>query len=576
MRRLGAFGSFGDPPLDETAISSDLIGRPARRGWLRLPRLPNVRIPLPRLGRADEAATRPLIATYRRPPMSRMTAIALLAAVGVGFLAYGYWFAALAPRLMLPFFVPPALISVLLIWALPAGDYAPTKTMAGLFWGFFISLVLWPNYLAIALPGLPWVTLIRLTGGPLVAVLLVCVSVSKPFREKCAEILNDSPFIWKSLMLYVAIAVLTLPLSREIGGTINKFIVFLITQLAVFFVSAFVFSKAKRLETWVYILLGMDVILCAIGFWEARLGFVPWAGHIPSFLAIEDPTVTRILSGAARAATGIHRVQAVATTSLGLAEVLGLSAPFVLHIGLGRYPVWMRIPALVFIPVLIQVIILTDARLGFVSMLVAGSLYLLLRALVQWREVKSSIFGPAIVLTYPAIFCALVASTFLIGKLRARVWGDGSQAASTEARKGQWAHAIPKIASNPIGHGYGTASDVLGWTNLAGSPTIDSYYLNLMLDTGLLGFIAYLALFLGSSTIASLTVIRHPGSRETRLLMPLAVIMPAFIVVKGVLSQDANHPLLFMMLGAIVALVHRIRVREREAEAQAKAAFSAA
>ena len=157
----------------------------------------------------------------------------------------------------------------------------------------------------------------------------------------------------------------------------------------------------------------------------------------------------------------------------------------------------------------------------------------------------------------------MVAATFLIGRLRARVWGDGSQQASTDARKAQWASGVPKIFSHPLGHGFGRAGEVLGFANQAGAQSIDSYYLNLLLDTGPLGFVSYLAIFIGAMCLAAKIVVTAPPSRELRLLMPLGVTLGAFIVVKGVLSQEANHPLVYMMLGAIVALVHRAKNEAR-------------
>jgi O-antigen ligase len=93
--------------------------------------------------------------------------------------------------------------------------------------------------------------------------------------------------------------------------------------------------------------------------------------------------------------------------------------------------------------------------------------------------------------------------------------------------------------------------------------TVDSYYINLLLDTGILGFVAYLAFFLGSSWLGARQVVRAPGERELRLLMPLSVTMVAFVIIKGVLSQDANHPVMFFMVGAIAALIHRSRESER-------------
>jgi O-antigen ligase len=549
--------------LDETVVSPKIVRR-------RLPRLSLSRLPTLRLLAPADEGSIPLIASYRRPAVGRWAIIIWLVLMGIACGVFGWLFAANAPRLMVLFALPPAVLMIFLIWALPAGDYAPTKIMTGLFWAFFIALILWPNYLAIALPGLPWLTLVRLINAPLVLALLICVSVSRPFRDRIADCLKDSPLIWKSLVVYIAVVTVTLPMAGSaVGVSINKYIILLTTQIATFFISLYIFLKPRRLEIWVYLLLIMDAILSWLGWWENRLGYVPWAGHIPSFLKIEDDSVTRVLAGAIRSAIGIHRVQSVQTTPLGFAELLGLSAPFALHVGLSRYPLWIRACGLIMLPVIVYMIILTDARLGFVALLAAAALYLLVQSLVRWKEVRGSLFGPAVVLGYPAIFIALVAATLLIGRLRAKVWGDGSQAASTEGRKEQVRAAIPKFFHNPIGHGYGTAGHVLGITNAAGVQTIDSYYLNLLLDTGLLGLIAYLTFFLGSAWLATRQVVRAPGDRELRLLMPLAVTLVAYIIVKAVLSQDANHPVVFFMAGAIAALIHRSRQRERELAASA-------
>jgi hypothetical protein len=549
--------------VDETVATP--VARRNRLLRLAVPRLPKLR-----LGRPADPNDRPLIATYKRPALGPVAigVWLVLLVVACGF--YGWGFALLAPKLMLPFAIPPLVFALLLIWSLPTGEYAPTGTMSVLFWGFFAAFLVWPNYLAVALPGLPWLTLVRIINAPLVILLLICVSTSQGFRTRIADCLKDSPFIWKSLALYIGIVTLTLPLAGSgIPVAINKFVVLLTTQIATFFLSVYIFLRPKRLERWVYLLLAMDAFLCVIGWWENRLGAVPWLGHIPSFLKIEDPDVQRILAGAVRAAINVHRVQSVQTTPLGFAELLGLSAPLALHLAINRYPFVVRVCSAAMIPIIGYTIFLTDSRLGYIAMIVGAALYLLLWGMVRWREVRGSIFGPAIVMGYPAIFITIVASTFLIGRVRAKVWGNGSQAASDQSRKDQWHLAIPKVIHNPIGHGYGTAGGVLNYHNEDGILTIDSYYMNLLLDTGILGFAIYLAFFLGSAWLAAREAVRGPGDRELRILMPLSVTIVGYVVVKGVLSQDANHPLMFFFAGAIAALIHRSRTRQRQLETSA-------
>ena len=43
---------------------------------------------------------------------------------------------------------------------------------------------------------------------------------------------------------------------------------------------------------------------------------------------------------------------------------------------------------------------------------------------------------------------------------------------------------------------------------------------------------------------------------ETELLIPLGIMLMVFLIIKGVLSQEDNHTLMFIALGATVALYH--------------------
>lgn len=474
----------------------------------------------------------------------------------LGSLAYGFGFGYFAPYLLLPFAAPPAILAVLIIWALPKSDNAPVQFLPPLFICFFCALSLWPNYLAISLPGLPWLTMLRLFGLPLALVLLVCVSVSASFRREISDTLQADPFIWRAFLAFVIIQTLSIGLSSAIGATVNRYIVAQTNWTAIFFVSCYLFRREGFAELWAKLLLFMALALCPIAIWESRLGHVPWAGHIPSFLKIEDEAVLRTLAGAARAATGIHRVTTIQSTPLGLAEFLGLTAPFAIHFMLNRYKLLLRLVSGLYIPLSLYCIILTDSRLGIVAFFVSVLVYLLIWALLGWRQKKGSIIAPAIVLAYPVIFCAAITATFFVGRLRKAIWGGGAQQPSTEARKEQWEMAIPKIIHNPFGHGVSRAAHTLGFYS-DDILTIDSYFLSVLLDYGVLGFIIYYFIFGRAAWVGARSLLSAPEERELKLLLPMAVSLVAFIAIKSVFSQEDNHPLVFMMVAAILALSRR-------------------
>lgn len=512
-------------------------------------------------------AARPILAGYRRE-MTLGWRLSILVALAVLAFAYGVAFGRMAPAAMMPLIAPMVLLSGLVIWALPAGDYAPTPMLEPMFIAFFGALVLWPNYLAIALPSLPWLTMLRIIGVPLLGVLFVCISVSSVFRSRLWSVLRTDRAILLLMVGFLVVQTVILPISRDPGMSINKWVVSQVNWTCIFVVACIVFIRPGFAEYWVRVLIAMLFLLCALGLWEARLTHIPWANHIPSFVRIEDEAVLRMLQGTARAASGIYRVQGPSTTPLGFAELLGLGIPFAMHLMVGSYRLVTRIVGMAFIPLALTVIIFTDSRLGVVAAIASLLFYFLIWALLRWSQDKRSLFAPAVVIAYPAFFLTAVSATFFIGRLRHQVWGDGSQQASTDSRIEQWNMAVPKILQNPIGYGSGQGADVLGYRSPTGLLTIDSYYISILLEFGILGFLIYYSLIIRVIWVSVNNLVKNKNShdRELNILLPLSVSLINYFIIKSVLSQDANHPLVFMMMGAAVALIYRIRNQDNVAK----------
>src|ERR1700743_921869 len=102
---------------------------------------------------------------------------------------YGFYFSAFVPTYFAFFMLPVIALGFLVIWPLPDVNWAPTRTLEWFFYATFIGLIAWPNYLAIALPGLPWITVLRLTAFPMALLLLICLSMSHDFRTKMKQTL---------------------------------------------------------------------------------------------------------------------------------------------------------------------------------------------------------------------------------------------------------------------------------------------------------------------------------------------------------------------------------------------------
>jgi O-antigen ligase len=226
----------------------------------------------------------------------------------------------------------------------------------------------------------------------------------------------------------------------------------------------------------------------------------------------------------------------------------------------GRFSLWIKVAAGASLPLILYTILATDARLGAVGFFMSVLLYLLIWSFIQWRHVKGSLLGPAVFLAYPVIFCAFMAATFAIQRLRLIVWGGGSTTYSNQARIDQLHSGIPKILNRPVGYGAGQGADELGYVNLAGTMTIDNYYLLIALEYGILGFILYYgAIALVIYHAAKHSLLREPESREHTFLIPVAISLSVFFIIKSIFSQMGNHTLQFMMIGMAAALIFRMK-----------------
>jgi hypothetical protein len=299
----------------------------------------------------------------------------------------------------------------------------------------------------------------------------------------------------------------------------------------------------------------MAIFVSLIGLWEYKLQHVPWAGHIPGFLRINDLHIALILGGVFR--DGKYRIVSTFSTSLGFGEYIALTLPFVLHFVVNTHRWQIRLAAIASVALLLCMAVLSTARLAVIGCFLTLLLYILVIGVRLWRRRKDSLFGPAIGLAYPVIFIVGVASTFLIGRVRSVVFGDGSQLSSTGDRLTQYKLGLPMVMQNPIGHGAGMAAATLGFAPY-GFLTIDTYYMAIALEYGVVGFFLYYSMFV--------VVIYEAGRRalfdadndgDLAFLAPIAMALINFVVIKSVFSEPDNHPLVFMMLGMAVALIAR-------------------
>ncbi len=485
---------------------------------------------------------------------------------------YGFWGTVLPAAFIILLIIPFLFLGLLVLWLLPDTTDAPTRTLKRLLLAFTAVTFLWPNYLAIVLPGLPWLSMRRIVGLIMVAVFLYSLSTSAKMRRDIVDAMNAIPFLWKIIVAFFAVQTVAIIFSVYPVLAYKHWFNSQYAWTTVFFLSVFIFAKPGYLTSWAKLICIAAVVVSLIAIAEQQNKMVLWANHIPPFLKIEDEAVERILTPTYRG--NEYRSQAIFGVSLALAEFLALSFTLLLH----RFAITRRSgERLLLIAAMVAAIAgigMSRARVGFMGLIVGIAIYAFIWGYRRYRASRTDVTGAALTYGYPALATAAFVMIMSIDALRLRILGGGGSQVSNDAREIQFDMAPPVIMRSPIfGYGGGRGAEALGFMTPGGQVTIDTYILSIVLDYGIVGFVIFYGAILYAGIVVGFKVLTMPNDAPDRdgeeigYLFPLSVMLAQFFVIKTVLSQEENHSLLFMIYGAILALFWRLKQREKQGSA---------
>ena len=505
-------------------------------------------------------APAPVMPLYTRGPdaPSRWRRAAVIVARIVAAAAYGFAAVALPPNLLPVLIAPVALCLLLALWLMPDRGTFPLGIIERAYPVLLITMIIWPVYIAVVLPGLPWLTPTRMALFAVSFFFLYSVATSGMLRHHLAVVARSSPALWIAFVVWEVSMFVSLPFSHAIGTSLKILLDNQLRLIEIFFLGCLVFSRRgapTRTLGWLIVL----AMICAVdGFIEMRLEYPPWAKHIPSFMRVDDATMANVLGSQARSADGLYRVRGPFPLSLVFAEYLAMCIPFIIHWIVTGRTLMLRVAMAVAWLMVMGAILVTHSRLGLVGALFAHVAYLPLWAFRRWRADRSALLGPFVLFGAPFAALALIGVILSSPPLRSHVFGGGAQAASNAARAEQRAMAVPKVLHNPIGHGLGQSGTVLGFTNQGGYMTVDNHFITSLLDIGVVGTAAFYGMFAIAAWLGARLYL-STADREVELAGPLAIMFLVFILIKSVLSQENNHSLVLLLLGMQVALWARGR-----------------
>lgn len=512
----------------------------------RLPMSPRERILHPYVRRVDDLR-------HRIGKLGVVSLFLLVAAI------MGFLFAILPLELYIIPFMPVILLLGAVLWLAPDIDPELDRPIRFLFLFTLGANMFWPHYMAFVLPGVGYITPYRLSLLVLTGFFLFSLATSKRMRTTIKEALDAAPVTKWSFFIFMGIfTVLTLVWTAFTSTVLIQIFYWYL----LFIVALFCFSFRGVPLTFGVLFLILIPWVAGLSFFEFSMRYKPWVEYVPTYLRGDPETWAKVAYTTAQRYTGEYRASGLFNTSLTMGEYCGLAFPFALWATFHYFQGWKKVFGVALVVLIVLGVVSTGSRTGWGGLLVGSATFLFLWGYRRWKQQaeRRDLVGPAMMAAYPAAFLAATLAVLFVGRVRVRILGGGQHTYSDGAREEQWARTIAALKRNPFGHGPNRAWEQIQYYNLGGQPTIDGYYMNLLLDFGVIGAALWVTFFVSAIYLASRTYVLS-ANRDEEVGVAVACGLVAYLVAKYGLSQVELQHYEFALAGLAVGIAWRQKVR---------------
>jgi O-antigen ligase len=453
-----------------------------------------------------------------------------------------------------------AAAGLVLLWVMPDLPLVSPRLIRKAFFVMLVADLIVPFYYTVQFSGLPWISARRLATFGLIVPFLVAVAASSDVRRQIMERGRASLLIFVCAAGFLATAALSILTSISPSESFSAFADAILSWYVPFF--AMIYIAKDRNDV---VLLLKIISLCAI--FNTGAGIIEFFLKHRFFIDIfprgmlatmieNNPTLANLLPNPQDFRNGLFRASSTFVTPLSFGEFEIIVIPIGLFLLLHREKLFERVLGAAVAFGGIIGIFCSGSRGGFVGVIASVAVFFTFYSIRKATSTKASL-APAISAVLGTIgFGCVIGAIMLSHSVHDMVLGGAAQAGSTDARYLQWEAGMPFIKSNPItGHGFGLGGLIIGM------PSIDSYMLSLVVETGVFG----LLFFLGLLVLPVWYGLRNYLSDMTEsgaLAGALACSFIGFIMNRLVLSQKENHMLIFSLL-ALVIVLNYDRSRQR-------------
>jgi len=400
---------------------------------------------------------------------------------------------ALAINIFPPFaFLALIPIVIVTFYFLPKTNSFPETLLLRLILIWLPLTVLWPFFVVVQAPGID-IHPSRLILLALVLLWIYYIFKSDLFRSRLTEYNQLYRFFFLFIMLLLLTKFSGVLVSSYPIAAFNGFF----KELTEVFIPAFLFlalvKKREILDKVISILTWVGVIVVLIGLWEYQIQTTVFQAYLPSFLTGSKEHILESIAPKIR--DGEYRLQSLFGHPLSYAQYLALIFPFFIYQFFKRKQKLYKAFWLLISLALIFVMFGTGSRSVMPALIVELGVLLVMMIFIFLKNNKSSFLGWLYIVLSPVV---LIGGALMVLVGRQTFMGGSDLAySSTQARFEMWDLGLERIASSPfqglIGFGHSTATEVINWH---GGASIDTYFLSVLIETGIIGFVMFVFMIL--------------------------------------------------------------------------------
>lgn len=447
--------------------------------------------------------------------------------------------------IVLGLFLSAFLFAIILV--APEPGYKVEKLAYVLLLLFSAFLVLWPRYALLRIPGLFGVSPARITLAALLFVWLYLILRSPSFRARLLELMDTVKPITYSMIVLFIFKFLGLFETDSVYLSLKGILNELFTAYLLFPIALSLVNSDRRIRNLILVLAISGVISALLGVYESIISHNIFLGY----LEIDSDYIAQNLMDKLRA--GAYRIQSTFSHPLTFSEFLAMLTPLLAMASLNfPHRILKGVLVLIVMPLFLYVIIKSGSRSGVVAF--AFSITVMV-TLVLYRYAKMSRDIASSALTIIAVLVVLLVAAFVGYLMMDFVAGrTAGEARSGYARIAMWTSGLSISFDKPIfGHGQDMATQVLGYSG-GDQLTIDSYYLNILLDSGFVAFFAYCFMLVYTIVKGISFGVKNSCSRGNHAIA-ISTSVVLFSAIKLILSLSHNHGILFVLIGALFQVI---------------------